>query len=531
MSTNFREILADLPANLANHVKLCVIALVVGVLVSVPLGIYVNRVRWLRYPVLTVASVIQTVPGLALLALMVPLLVYTGGLGLGLSAFGFYPAVIALTLYSFLPILRNTVTGIEGVDPDMVEAARGVGMSQRQVLMEVLLPLSAPTIIAGIRTATVWVVGAATLATPVGQKCLGNYIFAGLQTKNWVMVSFGVVASAGLAIILDTAIGGLERAWSERRRKLAWISGGVLTTIVILGLIAPRIANWMQDEPPVVATGKVKPGEAKGVTSVRIGTKTFTEQYILAQVIAKSLRAAGVSTSVKDSLGSTVIFDALSRGTIDVYVDYSGTIWANYMKRRDTPAPWQVMAETTGWLAKQHGIRNLGNLGFENAYVLAMKRTKADKLGVKSIRDLAKHASSLKVGGDYEFFSRPEWRALRSAYGLRFSEKTSYDSTLMYEAVKEGNADVIAAFSSDGRIAAYDLALLDDPFNAIPPYDAILLVSKRVANDARVVRVLQKLVGQIKLGVMQRANLMVDRDSDKKTASQAADWLLQQFNR
>lgn len=529
MSTNLREILDDLPANLANHMKLCVIALTVGVLVSVPLGIFVTRTRWLRYPVLTVASVIQTVPGLALLALMVPLLVYTGGLGLGLPAFGFYPALIALALYSVLPILRNTVTGLDGVDANLIEAARGVGMSERQVLVEVRLPLAAPTIIAGIRTATVWVVGAATLATPVGQKCLGNYIFTGLQTKNWLMVSAGVIASAGLAIALDLAIGGLERALGQRRRRLAWISGGALVAILCVGLISPRVAAWLRDPPPAVtATGAARE-ETAPLGTVRIGTKTFTEQYILAAAIARSLRAAGIDSSVSDSLGSTVIFDALRRGTIDVYVDYTGTIWSNYMKRSDTPPPWQVMAETTGWLAREHTIRNLGGLGFENAYVLAMKRARAGALGVRTIADLARHAPSLKIGGDYEFFGRPEWRGLRAAYGLRFAEKTSYDPTLMYEAIAAGNADVIAAFSSDGRIAAYDLVLLADPKNAIPPYDAIVLLGSRVAANPHLVKALQPLIGNIDLATMQRANLMVDRDDDKKTPKQAAEWLSRRF--
>ena len=529
MSDNLRELFDALPGNLANHVKLCVIALLVGVIVAVPLGIFVSRKRWLRVPVLTGASVIQTVPGLALLALMVPLLVYTNGFGVGLSSFGFYPAVIALTLYSLLPILRNTVTGIEGVDPDMVEAARGVGMSERQALTEVVLPLAAPTIVAGIRTATVWVVGTATLATPVGQRCLGNYIFTGLQTRNWLMVSFGVVASAGLAIILDAAVGGLERGLRERRRVLARVSAGVLAGTLVLGLVAPRIARWLRSEPPAVAALKGK-GKRDAIASVRIGTKTFTEQYILAQVIKKRLAAVGVSSTVKDSLGSTVIFDALSNGTIDIYVDYSGTIWANYMKRDDTRPPWQVMAEASGWLAKQRGIRNLGTLGFENAYALAMRRSKAEGLGIKSIADLARHASSLELGGDYEFFGRPEWRNLRDAYGLRFADKTSFDSTLMYEAIKNDRVDIIAAFSSDGRIAAYDLVLLKDPLRAIPPYDAILLLSKRVANDPRIVKALQALIGKIDLDLMQRANLMVDRDSDKKTPSQAADWLLSQMH-
>ncbi|MBT8495280.1 MAG: ABC transporter permease, partial [Deltaproteobacteria bacterium] len=221
MSENLRERFLELPGNLSSHVTLSVIAIVLGCCLSIPLAILLTRKERLRYPVLTVAGVIQTIPSLALLALMVPVIVYTGGLLIGVSAFGFYPAVIALTLYSMLPILRNTVAGIEGVNPDLREAAVGLGMTDRQVLTQVELPLAAPVILAGVRTAVVWVVGTATLATPVGQRCLGNYIFTGLQTRNWIMILFGVVAAAGLAIVMDLLVAGLEKAAAERRPRLA----------------------------------------------------------------------------------------------------------------------------------------------------------------------------------------------------------------------------------------------------------------------------------------------------------------------
>src|SRR5262249_28006988 len=162
-----------LPAYLGGHMLLSMAALAVGLGVSLPLGIAASRRTKLAEFTLGVAGIIQTVPSLALLALMVPLL---GGM------IGFVPAFIALTLYSVLPALRHTIAGVGGVDPLLVEAARGLGMSDRQALFRVQLPLALPVIIAGIRTAAVLVVGTATLVTPVGGKSLGNYIFEGLNT-------------------------------------------------------------------------------------------------------------------------------------------------------------------------------------------------------------------------------------------------------------------------------------------------------------------------------------------------------------
>ena len=216
MTSNLADRFAELPQLLAGHLLLSVSALVVGIAISVPLGIAATRHPRLRGPALTLAGLIQTVPSMALLALMVPLL---GGM------IGFVPAFIALTLYSMLPVLRNTVTGILEIDPAMTEAARGVGMTDRQSLWWVELPLAAPIIIAGIRTATVWVVGMATLSTPVGAPSLGNYIFLGLQTRNWVAVLFGCFFAAGLAIVLDQLIRLLEYAARLRSPRLAWAAG------------------------------------------------------------------------------------------------------------------------------------------------------------------------------------------------------------------------------------------------------------------------------------------------------------------
>jgi osmoprotectant transport system permease protein len=522
---NFFEQLHDLPGNLANHLMISVIPLSIGVAISLPLALFVVKHPRLRYPVLTGVSVIQTIPSLALLALMVPLLVGVSAItaslfGIEVSALGFYPTVIALTLYSMLPIVRNAVTGLTGLDTAVLEAARGVGMTPRQVFWKIELPLAAPVIIAGMRTATVWVVGIATLATPVGQRCLGNYIFRGLQTRNWTAVLFGCIAAAVLAMLLDLLIGGIERSVKERNRKLGIASTVFLLIVLLGGLLAPSAVRRFT---AVRTTAAHATGQREQV--VRIGTKTFTEQYILAELMKDVLSNAGLAASVRESLGSTIAFDALSKGEIDLYVDYTGTIWANYMKRDRPQSAKRVLQEVTTWLHEKHGIHCLGSLGFENAYGLAMTRTKAEELRVNTIGELATYAPGMKIGGDYEFFGRPEWRAIRETYALKFADRVSYDSTFMYEAVAAGEVDVISAFTSDGRIAAFNLTVLEDPENAIPPYDAVLLLSRRAAESQAVIRALEPLIEAIPVDLMRQANYQVDRNRNKRTVSQAARWL------
>jgi osmoprotectant transport system permease protein len=513
------EQLALLPGYLTAHLQLSLVALLIGTGVSVPLGIWVTRRRGLEQGVVGLASVIQTIPSLALLAIMVPLLAATGALlegsGIRVRSIGYLPAIIALTLYSILPILRNTVTGLSGVDPALLDAARAVGMTRREQLRRVEIPLAMPVIIAGIRTAAVWVVGTATLSTPVGATSLGNYIFSGLQTRNTTAVLVGCVAAALLAIVLDQLIAGLEVGMRDRKRGRLRASAAALLVLcgyTMLSFVAGRSSDSER--------------------AVAIGAKTFTEQYILAELIAaRIVDETGVPTRLVASLGSTFAFDALAAGEIDVYVDYTGTLWATLMKREGVPEDRsRVLDEVREWLSDTHGISVVGALGFENTYALGMSSARAKELGLSRISQLGRASRSLEIGGDYEFFQRAEWKALRQTYGLDFGKERSMDSSLMYQAVATGEVDVISAFSTDGRIAALDLVLLEDDRGVIPPYDAIVLAGRRVATEhPEVIDALVGLVGKIPASTMQTLNLAVDRDA--RTPAEVARTFLDQLAR
>jgi osmoprotectant transport system permease protein len=313
------------------------------VLLAVPAGVLVSRVRALEAPVLGLAGVIQTIPALALLAVMVPLLS-----ALGLPGIGVLPAFLGLVLYSLLPILRNTVTGLHGVAPAVIEAARGVGMTSGQRLVQVELPLALPVVGAGVRTATVWTVGMATLSTPVGATSLGNYIFAGLQTRNSAAVLTGCVAAAALALVLDGLVRFAATGLAQRRRR----------RVAAAALAVMALAAWAWSAGPR--------GDGQRGRAVRVGGKTFTEQYILAEILAGTVRAGtGREATVLAGLGSTVAFDALVRDEIDVYVDYTGTLWSGVMGRRD-PAGSRalLLEEVRRFLLERHGVVVAAALGF-----------------------------------------------------------------------------------------------------------------------------------------------------------------------
>ncbi|WP_316165996.1 MULTISPECIES: ABC transporter permease/substrate-binding protein [unclassified Bradyrhizobium] len=504
----FTEALSHLTDYLGSHLRVSLAALALGLAVSFPLALLARNRPALRNLLLGVASVVQTVPGLALLALFYPLLLALTALtlrwfGLSFSAFGFLPAMLALALYSMLPVLRNTITGLNGVDASLIEAAKGVGMTERQALTMVELPLALPVIMAGIRTAAVWVIGTATLSTPIGQTSLGNYIFAGLQTQNWVLVVFGCIAAAVLALAIDQLLALIEDGL--RRRSRARVGLGTATIALMVGAsLLPSLAG----------------GSARYV----IGAKTFTEQYVLSALISERLQAAGLSATTRAGLGSSVIYEALKNGDIDAYVDYSGTLWTNQFRHKEQLPRAALLDALKQDLAKDK-VTLLGELGFENAYALVMPRKTAEALGISSIADLARHASDMSIAGDYEFFSRPEWAALRDAHGLAFRAQRQMQPDFMYAAAASGEVDVIAGYTSDGLIAKYDLVVLDDPKQAIPPYDAILLLSPKRAEDRALQDALRPLLGRIDIATMQQANLRASGSDAESSPPAVARWL------
>ena len=526
MSPRLQLLVEQLPNLLGGHLSLAVPAIFVGVLISVPLGILCVKSAAVRGPVMTLISLVQTVPSIALLAIMVAIL---GG------TIGYRPAFIALLVYSILPIVRNTIVGLDGVDPAMKEAARAVGMRPVQQLLKVELPLAFPVILAGIRTATVWVVGIATLSTPVGAPSLGNYIFSGLQLRDWQRVLFGCVATMTLSLVLDQLIALIETSLQRRRMAMVWGATGALAGLLAVGL-APQLFRTTAVGFAGMAAGTnssaatVAPADSQPALvgqTITIGAKGFTEQLILTELLAHRIRAAGGTPKTLGNMGSTIVFDALARNTVDVYVDYTGTLWSTVLKEPEPIQRAAMRVAVAGRLYDEYGIVTLGSLGFENTYALVVKTEEANGRSLRTIADLTPLASRLRIGGDPEFFGRPEWERVRSLYGLTGIEQVGMDSTFMYQAVADGQVDLAAGFSTDGRIDAFHLSVLDDPEEAFPPYDAVLLLSPKAAENRPLIAALQPLMNRISVAAMRNANRSVDEDG--LTPMAAADVLQQKL--
>jgi len=478
------------------HVFLVLVSVGIAVTVGVPLGIALVRRPRLARPVLAFANLAQTIPSLALFGFLIPV-PFIGGIGVR-------TAIVALVLYSLLPILRNTVTGIQQVDPAVLEAATGMGMTARQRLRLVELPLALPVILAGVRVATVVSVGTATIAAAIGAGGLGTYVFRGLATVDTRLILAGAIPAALLALTADGLLGAVQK--SARPGRAAALLAGATAAIVLLALIARAPA---------------------GTRPVTVGSKNFTEQVVLGEILAARLEAAGFAVDRRLNLGGTSLCHAaVLDGQIDLYVEYSGTALTDILKRPVTPDPAAVLRTVREDYARI-GLRVGSPLGFNNSYALAMRRADAEARGIRRISDLAPHAATLRVGLFGEFLEREDGMpGLVRTYGLRFGvPPREMDLGLLYQALASGKVDLVVGSATDGLIAAMDLVVLDDDRHYFPPYDAIPVMNEASLRlHPGLLEAVESLAGRIDEQAMRRMNYAVDGEH-RRPADVAREFL------
>ncbi len=476
---------------LAQHVVLTLAATATAIAIGVPLGIVTARRPHLGTALLAFANIVQTIPSLAMFGFLVavPLI---GGVGAR-------SALIVLILYALLPVMRNTVAGIQGIDRAAREAGVAMGMTARQLLLQVELPLAMPTIVAGVRVAAVVGVGAATIAAAIGAGGLGDYIFRGLSMTDPTVILAGAVPAALLALLVDAALGWLERGLTPgaARRPLVTLRR-VAATAMVLALI--------------VAGGFVLSG--RWGTRVIIGSKNFSEQVILGELLAQAVeRATDLRVDRRLNLGGTFICEqALRAGAIDAYVEYTGTALTAIFHQPASRDRADVRARVTAAYV-QSGRTVLSPLGFNNTFAILVRAGDAKRLHLKTISDAAVHTPKWKAAFGYEFLEREDgYKGLASTYHLRFAEPPRVmDLTLSYRALASGAVDLIAGDVTNGLITGLDLVMLEDDRRYFPPYDAIPVVrTQTLAAHPELRSAIERLAGQISEDTMRRMNYDVD---------------------
>jgi osmoprotectant transport system permease protein len=465
---NWREVLAAT----GEHLFLVLISITLAILIGIPLGIVVVRRAALKRAALGVAGVLQTVPSLALFGLLIPLPV--------LGGIGSRTAIIALVLYALLPLIRNTVTGIEGVDKNVREAAVAMGMTERQVLWQVELPLALGVILAGVRVAAVISVGVATIAAAIGAGGLGVYIFRGLRQNDNTLVLAGALPAALLALLADWLLGLLESHLDTNRRRRAGTTGDrsarvwrrVGVAAIALLVAAGALVVWRGAEPKstVGADGRTN-------APIRVGSKDFTESIILAEMLAQELEARGATVERRYELGGNLCHDALVGAQIDAYPEYTGTSFTAILKHQPISDARAVYETVRRDYADQFKVEVSAPLGFSNDFAILVRGADARSLNLRTISDATAHAPLWRAGFGQDFMSRADgYKGFARAYRLQFAARPrEMDLSLTYRALAAREVDIIAGNSTDGLIHALDLVQLEDDRRYFPPYEAVFL--------------------------------------------------------
>jgi osmoprotectant transport system permease protein len=483
----------ELLQHVQEHVVLVFIAILVAVIIGVPTGILLTRYRALRGPVLGVANVMQTIPSLALFGFLIPI----SFMGIGTRT-----ALVALVIYSLLPIIRNTVTGILGVDPNVREAAVAMGMTDGQVLRQVELPLAMSVIVTGIRVATVIAVGVTTIAAAVGAGGLGVFIFRGLRQYDNNLLLAGAVAAALLALAADFALSLVERQFRFEVKRRGSLLEKLVIAAGIVVLIAVCFSFWRGG-----ATS-----QSAAAARVTVGSKDFTESVLLAEIVAQMLEARAVSVERRFELGGNLPHDAMLGGTLDLYPEYTGTSYTAILHHAPITDPRAVYAQVKQDYAEKFNVEVSQPLGFENTFAILIRGEEARKLNLKTISDAAAQAPRWRAGFGQDFMSRTDgYPGFSKAYGLQFAAVREMDLSLTYIALSSRQVDLIAGNSTEGRIATLDLYQLADDRHYFPPYEAVYLVRQDSLTRVPALKeVLAKLANAISTDEMRRLNYEID---------------------
>jgi osmoprotectant transport system permease protein len=492
LTANYNQILSLL----GQHLYLSVFAVLIAIILGVPLGILISKEPKLSKPIIGVTNVIQAIPSLALLGFLIPFI------GIGST-----PAVVMVFLYSLLPIVKNTYTGLTNIDADIIEAAKGIGLTKSQTMKKVQLPLAFPMIMAGIRISAVTAVGLMTIAAFVGAGGLGYLVFSGVQTVDNNMILAGAIPACILALLIDFIVGRLESSlsYTSKRRTSHSKSSNKKVKRVLLSFGCLIL---------VIASVITFYSRAEAKDKIVIGSKNFSEQLILGNMLADLIEdKTDLDVERKLNLGGTqVAFSALKNGNIDMYVDYTGTGLVDILKKDPDKNPDHVYQTVQKDFNQKYGIELLKPLGFNNTYALAVRQDTAKQYGLNTLSDLAKVSNQMILGPTIEFPNRKDGLiGLSKAYQMQFKDVKAVDGGLRYTALNNQKSDVIDAFSTDGLLEAFNLKVLKDDKHFFPPYYAVPLIKKETLKEhPELKKVINSLAGKLTDEKMRELNYKVD---------------------
>lgn len=475
---------------LFEHLRISLLALIIAIAIAVPLGLILSSKKRLTEWSLQITGIFQTIPSLALLGLFIPFM-----------GIGTLPAVVALVIYAIFPILQGTLTGLGEIDPSLEEAATAFGMNKWEKLKKFKLALAMPILMSGIRTASIMIIGTATLAALVGAGGLGSFILLGIDRNDSALILIGALSSAVLAVLFGYGI----RLLQDKKPKTILLA--LLVTLFTVGASYVPMLNFSTKQ--LVIAGKLGAEPEILINMYKLLIEDQTD----------------IKVEIKPNFGKTsFLYEALKSGSIDIYPEYTGTITSTLLKNSPTDLstnPEEVYAYAKEAILEQDGLMYLAPMAFQNTFALAVTEDYAQKNSIEKISDLAKVQQTAVAGFSLEFNDREDGNiGLKNLYNLQLNVKTM-EPALRYEAIKSGNVQIIEAYSTDSKVVTYKLKILEDDKQLFPPYQAAPLLSKETLEKyPELEQVLGVLVGKISTEEMTRMNYAVDVEG--KSAEQVA---------
>ncbi|ASK63427.1 glycine/betaine ABC transporter permease [Virgibacillus phasianinus] len=482
------------------HLQISLIALIIAIIIAVPLGLILTRYTRIAEPIIGITAVLQTIPSLAVLAFLIPFF------GIGTT-----PAIIALTAYGLLPILRNTYTGIKEVSPSLKEAATGMGMNSFKRLTKVELPIAMPVMMAGIRTSMVLIVGTTTIAALIGAGGLGELILLGIDRGADInLILLGAIPAALLAICLDIILRGFEFI-SKRSGFKSFVA---MLIIAVLVVATPFLFN----------------GDKKA--DLVIGAKLGSEPAILINMYKLLIEdETDLNVALKTGLGKTAfVFSALEEGSIDMYPEFTGTAIVTHLgEKAQSNDPKEVYQQAKKGMKEKYDMAFLQPMKYNNTYAVTTTKELAKKYGLQSIGDLNKVEDKLTAGFTLEFKDRYDgYVGMQDVYNVNFAKVVTMEPGIRQEALSNGEVDVIDAYATDSYMIKFDLVTLDDPKHLFPPYQgAPLLREETLMKYPELEEILNQLGGKITDEQMRQMNYQVDYNG-KSPESVAQNYLTKQ---
>lgn len=471
------------------HLEISMTAIIIAAILGLILGVIISQYEKSSSFILGLVNFIYTIPSISLLGFLIPF-----------SGIGNTTAIIALTIYGLLPMVRSTYTGIKNIDPSIIEAAEGMGSTTFQILYKVKLPLSIPVIMSGLRNMVVMTIALTGIASFIGAGGLGVAIYRGITTNNEVMTMAGSILIAVLALVLDTILGIIEKSLNRKNNKKYKVKRKVIyiiSSILILGIIITSVLNIKAEKD-----------------TIKIATKPMTEQYIIGEMMSRLIEnKLGLKVELTQGVGggTSNIQPAMEKGEFDIYPEYTGTAWNNVLNKKGIYNE-SMFNELQKEYNKIYKFQWVGMYGFNNTYGLAIRKEIADKYNIETYSDLAKYSKNLVFGAEYDFYEREDgFDALSKEYGLKFKKNVDLDIGLKYNAIKNKDIDVMNIFTTDGQLNTSDIVVLQDDKNFYPSYMCGNVVREEVIDKhPEIKEVLLELNNKLDNNEMSKLNYEIE---------------------